>query len=67
MDLREYLFRKRISLTEFSEQIGYARTYMSGVVNGKKPGKKLAKAIEKATNGQVTVDELLSLKEIDKE
>ncbi len=65
MDLREYLFRKRISITEFSESIGYASPYVGQIVRGvKNPGKKLAKAIEKATEGEVTAEELMSLKEI---
>ena len=60
MDLREYLFRHRISVTAFSSQINYARTYISEIVNGvKKPGRKLAELIEKATNGEVKAEELL--------
>lgn len=60
MDLREYLFRKRITVKDFAEKIDYSRTHMSEIVNMKrKPTKKLARAIEKATNGEVTVEELL--------
>lgn len=60
MDLREYLFRHRISVKDFSERINYARAYISDIVNGgKKPGKKLAAIIEKATNGEVLAEELL--------
>lgn len=60
MTLREYLFYKRIKLIEFSASINYDMSYISKIVNGnRKPGKKLAAIIEKATNGEVTVEELL--------
>ncbi len=63
MNLREYLFIKRISVKEFSEALDYSRTHLSGIVHGKlKPSKRLAKAIEKATNGEVTVTEILKEK-----
>ncbi len=68
MDLREYLFRKRITIAEFSRNINYTPEYVGSIIHKKmKPGKKLAKAIEKATNGEVTVEELMSLKEINDE
>lgn len=64
MDLREYLFRHRLTVTEFAKVINYGRTYINNVVTGtRSPGKKLAKEIERATNGEVTVDELLKEKE----
>lgn len=60
MELREYLFRKRKSVTEFAKEIDYERTHISAIMSGrKKPGKKVARAIEKATNGEVTAEELL--------
>jgi|LakMenEpi03Aug12_release.lakeMendotaPanAssembly.Ray.scaffolds.fasta_scaffold204368_2 hypothetical protein len=60
MDLREYLFRKRIKITHFAKQINYGRTYVNEIVNGtRKPGKKLALCIEKETNGEVTLVSLL--------
>lgn len=60
MDLREYLFKKRIKVSEFSRTINYDRSYINDIVNGKKfAGKKLAKAISDATDGEVTVEELM--------
>lgn len=60
MELREYLFRKRIKLTEFSKLINYDITYISKIINGsRKPGRKMAEIIEKATEGEVTAEELL--------
>lgn len=64
MDLREYLFRKRMSVTEFAKKINYTRTYVNNILTGtKKAGKKLAKLIEKETNGEVKAEELLKNKE----
>lgn len=63
MDLREYLFRHRLSVVDFSKIIECDRAYLSKIVNGKlKPSKRLAKDIEEATNGEVTASELLEEK-----
>jgi DNA-binding transcriptional regulator YdaS (Cro superfamily) len=60
MDLREYLFIHRLSVKDFSEKLDYSRTHLSAIVHGKlKPSKRLARAIERETNGEVTVEELL--------
>jgi len=68
MDLREYLFRKRITNKDFAKLVRYDHSYIGEIINGKKkPGKKLARLIEEATNGEVTVDELMSLKEVNKD
>jgi DNA-binding transcriptional regulator YdaS (Cro superfamily) len=54
MDLRTYLFFNRITQKKFSEQIGYQSAYIGLICQGrKKPGRKLAKLIELATEGQV--------------
>lgn len=61
MNLKEYLFEKRMSITEFSKLVDHSRNYISQIVNGKYiPSKKLARAIERATHGAVTSDELLN-------
>ena len=61
MDLREYLFRKRLTVTEFAKKINYGRTYVNEIVTGNRaPGRKLAEAIEKETNGDVTFNELIN-------
>lgn len=63
MDLREYLFRNRITITDFGKKIDCPRAYLSQIVNGhKKPGKRLAKAIQDATNDVVTIQELLQIR-----
>lgn len=61
MDLREYLFRNRISITDFAKQVNASRNHISGITNRAwKPGKYLALLIENVTNGEVTAEELLS-------
>jgi ribosome-binding protein aMBF1 (putative translation factor) len=60
MELKIYLVKKRSSIKEFSEQIGYSRNQIPAVANGKyKPSNRLAKVIENATNGEVKAEDLL--------
>jgi len=60
MELREYLFRRYISITKFAKQLEITRTYMSRIVHKtEKPSKRLAKDIERATFGEVTLQEIL--------
>jgi transcriptional regulator with XRE-family HTH domain len=60
MDLREYLFRKKLTVTEFAKKINYGRTYVNEIITGNRtPGRKLAEAIEKETNGEVTIKDLI--------
>lgn len=60
MDLKDYLYLKRITINDFSELIGYSRNHISGIINKRlKPTKKLAKYIEKMTDGEVKAEELL--------
>lgn len=63
MDLKEYLYIKRTTIKDFAEYMGYSREHMSAVINGHlKPSKAMAKAIERATNGEVTAEEVLQRK-----
>ena len=63
MDLREYLFRKRISIVKFSKNLDCSRDHISRIIHGKlKPGKRLAADIERLTDGEVTTQELLGEK-----
>lgn len=60
MDLREYLFRKKIHVSDFAKVVNYSRQHLYGVISGKlRAGKKLADAIEKATEGAVKAKDLL--------
>jgi DNA-binding transcriptional regulator YdaS (Cro superfamily) len=63
VNLRTYLFNKRISVTEFSKTIGCSRIHLSEIINGRRiPSLMLAKAIERITEGEVTTSELLEEK-----
>lgn len=58
--MKEYLFYKQKSVTDFAEEIGVSRSYMNKIVLGKvKPSKFLAKAIENATKGEVSANEII--------
>jgi len=61
MTLREYLFYKNLKKSEFAPQINIASTYLCSILTGKqKMSLKVAKAVEKATNGELQVDDLLA-------
>jgi len=60
MHLREYLWKKKLTIQQFSELIGYNRHYISLIMRGsKKPSKRLAQEIEEATAGEVKAEEFL--------
>jgi len=60
MDLDYWLFKNKITKTDFARTIGISRGHLQGVISGKlKPSIKLAKKIEEATNGKVSKEELL--------
>ena len=60
MDLREYLFRKRITQVDFAKKIGISRGHLGQIIAGTKhPSRKLAKKIEEETNRKVTALEML--------
>ena len=60
MNLGLYLYIKKISITDFSKQLGCSREHLNKVINGQRsPSKILANAIEKATNGEVKAEDLL--------
>ncbi len=62
MNIKDYLYIKNMSITEFSDLIGYSRNHISGVINGRmKPTKKMAKYIEKMTDGEVKAEELMKV------
>lgn len=60
MKLKIWLVLNNKTLTQFCKEINYDITYISKIGKGKKkPGRKLAEMIEKATNGEVTIDDLM--------
>ncbi|CAB4121664.1 hypothetical protein UFOVP1357_29 [uncultured Caudovirales phage] len=55
MELKEYLFRKKITVKKLAEDLMYSRSHINIVVNRKLiPGRKLGEMIEEYTNGEVT-------------
>ncbi len=58
--LREYLFYKEISVTDFAKKIGASRNHISQITHGKsKPSLFLARDIERFTDGEVKADDLM--------
>ncbi len=62
MNLRDYLYFNRICNKEFAKKLGKNSSYISLVVNGRKPaGRLLIEAIFEATQGQVTYEDMRKL------
>lgn len=62
MELREYLFKERITITEFAKLIDYCRGHISQiVVSHRRPSRRLAKIIENVTDGKVKYEDMLTL------
>lgn len=60
MKLGIYLYIRKITITEFSKRLGCSREHLNRVINGqKKPSRILASAIEKETDGEVTIEDLM--------
>lgn len=54
MQLREYLFFERITVSAFARLLDVSTNHLSGVVNGRYPiSRKLAKKIYRLTGGRV--------------
>jgi plasmid maintenance system antidote protein VapI len=54
MELREYIFFEKMTITSFAELVGVTRDHISGVIHGRyNASRKLAKRIYRATQGQV--------------
>ena len=58
---KEYLFYQEITQTDFAKKVGVSREYINLIAHRKtNPGKKLALAIEKETDGKVEAKMLLA-------
>lgn len=63
--LREYLFFKQKSITDFAKELNISRSYLNKIVLGQTyPSRLLAKEIERMTGGEVKIQELLKASEI---
>jgi hypothetical protein len=68
MNLREYLFRHKISVREFAHKINFAPAYVSRHLAGhRRYTGKLALAIEQHTNGELKRDDILGKTDLELE
>jgi len=59
MDLREFIFINRLTVTQVAKDLDCTRSWLSQVIHGEvKAGKRLAKDIYEYTKGTVTEYEL---------
>lgn len=62
MELDEWLWRNKMTIAEFSRAVDCDKHYLNRIVNKHlKPGKRLARDIVLATQGQVTEKELMNI------
>ena len=61
--LKIYLFYKNISVAAFARELRMSRTYLNRIVAGKIiPSRRLAEDIERKTNGEVKLMDMLGEK-----
>jgi DNA-binding transcriptional regulator YdaS (Cro superfamily) len=61
MDLKLYLESRNIGVKEFALMVGVSTCTISNYINfHRKPRLDIARTIEKATKGKVTIDDLLA-------
>ncbi len=60
MDLREYMFRNRLSSVQLAKDLDCSRGQITLMRMGKRVGKRFALDVEKITGGMVTVGELIN-------
>ena len=59
MDLREYLYVKRLTINDFAKLCDYSPKHLSGFMSGRlKASRKLLRKIAELTENQVTLEEL---------
>jgi len=58
MTLREFMLINRYTSPQLAEALGCSKQHVSYIKSGGKPGKWLADAVERFTEGQVTAAEL---------
>jgi DNA-binding transcriptional regulator YdaS (Cro superfamily) len=62
MKLRDYLHFYELTKTAFARSIDISPVYIQQICKGKKlPSKKLCRVIERETNGEVTLADLIPL------
>lgn len=62
MNLKEYLDEEGLMIKGLAKKVMIAPSYLSAIIHGKrKPSFRLAKNIERMTQGKVTATEILNL------
>ena len=59
MDLRQYMFENRLTSVEVAKRLECSRQLVTMVRGGKRVSKRFARDIERMTQGQVTVKDIL--------
>lgn len=60
MELKIWLWKNRLSMTDFCEIVGMSRSYLCEIANyRRKPSKRIAFMIEKETSGEVKSEFLM--------
>ncbi len=60
MWLKEWLFKKNITVVDFAKTLGISREMLSSVISGRIRGSaKIAKSIEVHTKGAITMEDVL--------
>lgn len=61
MKIDEFIGKRKVNITQLAKEIGYDQAYLNKVLNGfYKPSRQVATALEEASNGQITYDDLLA-------
>jgi len=59
MDIREFLFRKNMTVCEFAKSLDVCANHITAIKNGRyRAGKKLARDIELITGGSIKAKDL---------
>lgn len=60
--IKEYLFRNNLTVKEFAFQLKISTSYLYQLISGdRKPSLKLAQKIEECTQGEIDINQLLSI------
>lgn len=61
MKLRDWLVQRGIKQVDFAKEIDISRAHLSCVISGSRPpGRKLARAIERTTNGEILANDVMT-------
>lgn len=62
MDLRTYLFIRKMKMTTFARMVGYSHSHIHKIVHKQRlPSLRLAQLIEEKTAGEITISDLMEI------